>query len=137
MLITKRRAFDDLTDTPCPVCHELAERGEIQFEAVMPLPKFPARTKRDNVQCCRDCQATDTTMSMRIGQHPSFGPARLTVANERIEGLRMPFGMMEHFGMCKMGFVEPCSINDLLGHQAWLERHGIGETIMKDESCQS
>ena len=93
-----RRAFDDLSDIPCPVCLELAEQGQIQAEAVMPLPQFPATLKRDGRKCCRDCVATETTMRC-CGNHPMFVPARLTVANERIEGLRMPHGMMEHFGL--------------------------------------
>lgn len=64
-------------------------------------------------------------MALLIGQHPKFEPARLTIANERMEGLRMPRGMMEHFGLCKEGFIDPCSLDDLDTHIAWLERHGI------------
>jgi hypothetical protein len=118
-----RRAFDDLTESPCPVCVELATRGAMQWRAIMPLPSFPARLRADGRQCCRDCQATETTMAMRIGQHPEFESARLTVANERIEGLAMPLGLMEHMGMCEMGFVDPCSIDDIDRHTAWLDRH--------------
>lgn len=123
-IVPRRRAFDGLLDRPCEVCRELAEQDVIQREAVMPLPSFPARMKSDSRQCCRDCQATETTQRA-CGNHPSFGPARLTVANERIEGLRMPLGMMEHFGMCKMGFIEPCSLDDLTDNQAWLDKHSI------------
>ncbi len=122
-----RRAFADLSDEPCPVCSELAERGVIRRRAVMPLPNFPARLRADGRQCCRDCQATETTMAMNIGQHPSFEPARLTIANERDEGLSMPLGLMEHMGLCKAGFVDPCSIDDLHQHIEWLNRHGIEE----------
>lgn len=118
------RAFDELADKPCPVCLELAQSGAIQPRAVMPLPKFPALSL-DGRQCCRDCQATDTTMRMKIGQHPLFAAARLTVANERIEGSLMPLGMMEHFGLCKMGLIRPSSLEDLQWHLAWLDRHGI------------
>lgn len=119
-----RRAFDDLTDQPCPVCLELASAGAIQARAVMPLPVFPGRSRRDNRLCCRDCQATDATMSMGW-QHPEFAAARLTIANERLEGLTMPPGMMEHCGLCKLGWVRPCSLDDLAAHVAWLKRHGI------------
>ena len=123
----RRRAFDGLSDEPCPVCRELAEQDKIQFEAVLPLPKFPAMLKLDGRKCCRDCVATETTMRV-CGNHLMFGSARLTIANERIEGLRMPLGMMEHFGLCMGGYIEPCSVDDLKPHHEWLERHGIGET---------
>lgn len=122
----KRRAFDDLTNEPCRVCLELAEGGNIQARAVMPLPKFPARLKTDGRKCCRDCQATET--SQRLGNHPTFASARLTVANERCEGLVMPPGMMEYYGMCAMGFLEPCSFSDLESHTLWLESHGIPDS---------
>jgi len=112
------RAFDGLTRTPCPVCSKLAQEGQIQPRAVMPLPKFPARLRSTNEQCCRDCQAADTVV--RLGGHPMFGPARLTVANERVEGLTMPRGMMEHFGLCSDGIILPCSNEDLDGHLEWL-----------------
>lgn len=118
------RAFDDIPSnpTPCPICLQLALDSIIQPRAVMPLPNFPA-LNIDGVKCCRDCQATETMM--RLGfQHPEFGAARLTVANERCEGLTMPLGMMEHFGLCKMGYIRPCSLEDLESHLRWLESHG-------------
>jgi len=118
----KRRAFDDLTDKPCMVCLELAACGDIQGRAVMPLPKFPARDDQ-NRPCCRDCQATRIVQA--VGGQPNFSAARLTIANERCEGLTTPLGMMEHFGMCQMGFIEPCSIEDLDGHATWLESVGV------------
>lgn len=65
-------------------------------------------------------------------QHPDFEAARLTVANERCEGLVMPFGLMEHFGQCLVGILAPCSIDDLESHLAWGKRHGIPS----DGSCQ-
>lgn len=118
------RAFDDLTDDVCPVCLELAMKGCIQPRAVMPLPKFPARLRADGRKCCRDCQATETTMAAGF-QHPEFAAARLTIANERCEGLVMPFGIMEHFGLCQGGWIKPCSLEDLESHIEWGDRHGI------------
>lgn len=118
------RAFDDLSDHPCPVCLELAMEGGIQPRAVMPLPKFPGRLKQGNQQCCRDCQATDIIMVMGF-QCPDFASARLMIANERLEGLTMPLGVMEHFGLCTKGWISPCSLNDLDQHIAWLESHQI------------
>ena len=123
----RRRAFDDLPDDPepCPVCLALARNGDIQPRAVMPLPKVPARLRLDGSPCCRDCQATETTMALVRGQHPMFVAARLTVSNERCAGLVMPPGLMESFGLCAVGYVEPCSLDDLEAHIQWLERHGI------------
>jgi len=62
---------------------------------------------------------------MLRGQHSEFAAARLTIANERCEGLVMPAGMMEHFGLCKLGVMAPCSMDDLDAHLAWLTRYGI------------
>ncbi len=120
---TMNSIFDDATETPCPVCLELATAGTIQPRAVMPLPQFPPRLKADNRQCCRDCQAAETLM--RMGGHPKFGPSRLTVANDRLEGITMPPGMMELLGLCAMGYIHPCSDADLERHLDWLDRHGL------------
>lgn len=128
MATSKRRAFEFLTDSPCPLCLELAVTGVIQARAVMPLPVFPARARHSNSKCCRDCQAAETLMDSRIGGHPSFGPSRVTVANDRCEGLVSPVGLMEHRGLCKMGFIEPCSVDDLESHAAWLEGLGIPDS---------
>lgn len=120
------RAFDGFSpsDKPCPVCVKLARTECIQRGAVMPLPPFPARLKSSNEQCCRDCQATETAMQL-FGIHPDFTAARLCVANERMESLRMPFGFAENFGMCAAGVVRPASIDDLGAHNDWLTRNGI------------
>ena len=122
------RAFDDLSEIPCSVCLELAMKGQIQSRSVMPLPSFPALLRASGQPCCRDCQATETTMAMGF-QHPRFEPARLTIANDRIEGLVMPLGMMEHLGLCKMGFIRPCSIDDLDQHILWLNSQGIPDSV--------
>ncbi len=123
----RQRAFDGITleSKPCPVCLALAKNDEIQMRAVMPLPPFPGRLRTTGEQCCRDCQATEAAMAL-WGIHPSFGAARLTVANERVESLTMPLGMAEHFGMCSEGVVQPASMEDLESHLQWLRRHGIG-----------
>lgn len=63
---------------------------------------------------------------MRMGfQNPNFEPARLTISNERCEGLVMPLGLMENFGLCAEGWIDPCSIDDLVAHSRWLESYGI------------
>ena len=127
--ITRQRAFDDIKPDakPCTVCLELAKSGAIQARAVMPLPPFPARTKRGNRQCCRDCQATETAMAL-WGIHPDFVAARLCVANERCESLTMPVGMAEAFGICREGVVAPASHEDLVAHNKWLRRNGIPDS---------
>ena len=126
------RAFDNLSDEPCPVCLRLVDSGSIQPRAVMPLPRFPGKLRSDGTKCCRDCQATDATMALGF-QHPEFAAARLTIANERIEGTLMPFGMMERFGLCRAGFILPSSIRDLDRHIQWLERSGIANSCSLEE----
>ena len=62
-------------------------------------------------------------------QHPEFAAARLTIANERIEGLVMPCGMMEHFGLVQQGWIRPCSVDDLDSHIEWLKKHGLPNSV--------
>lgn len=122
--------FDDATDTPCPICLQIARHGMIQPRAVMPLPKFPALLRSSGERCCRDCESTDTIMGM--GAHPDFNAARLCTANERIAGILMPKGLMEHMGLVKLGFMRTCSIDDFDTHHDWLESHNIPDTL----SCE-
>ncbi len=119
------RAFDGLSDTVCPACLRMAWSGAIWPEMVMPLPAaVPPRLRADNEPCCRDCAAADG-----LAADPSlcmdFYMARVAVGNDRVEHLRMPPGMSEHFGLVKMGAVRPCSLEDLEGHHAWLAKHRI------------
>lgn len=125
------RAFDDVTDEPCPVCLDLAMAGQIQARGVMPLPSFPAMSRLDGRKCCRDCQATDSGMAAGF-QHPSFAAARLTVANERIEAMLMPRGLAEHFGMTAAGWLRPCSVDDFDGYIDWLESQGIPNSCSQE-----
>lgn len=125
-----KRFFDDVGETPCSICLQLARENKIQSRAVMPLPKkFPPLSRMHNAPCCHDCEAVDTTQALGIGQHPDFAAARLTIANERCEGLVMPPGLMEHMGLCKLGLIRPCSIEDLDAHIDWLQRHGIPNSV--------
>lgn len=91
---------------------------------VMPLPAgaMAPLGRRTNEKVCFDCAAAEGTMDAGYN-HPEFGSARLVIGNERVEGLRMPEGMMQHFGLRSMGFngIRLCSINDLQGHFAWLD----------------
>lgn len=112
-------AFDKATNTPCPVCLKLAKKGMIPPRTVMPLPEFPARRRETDEPCCVDCQAADTVMA--IGGHPMFEGARVATASERLEGLLLPKGMMERFGLCQMGLLKPCSVEDLANHLVFLE----------------
>ena len=65
---------------------------------------------------------------MAVGNHPDFAPARVAIANERLAGIVMQPGMMLLYGLCKMGIVWPCSLDDLEAHTAWLESHGIPDS---------
>ena len=103
--------------------------GIIQRRAIMPIPTFPAmigvnELEVKGMQCCRDCQAAETLQRLKVA-HPTFSGCRTCVANDRVEGLVMPFGMMEHYGLCKVGVIRPCSVDDLNTHLSWLESHGI------------
>jgi hypothetical protein len=70
---------------------------------------------------------------MGMGAHPDFNAARLCTANERVEGLTMPNGMMEHMGLVKMGYMLPCSNDDLDAHHDWLESHNIPDSCSCEE----
>jgi hypothetical protein len=124
-LAQRVRAFENVQDKPCPVCLELMYDGKLQPRAVMPLPKFPPRLRKDGRQCCRDCAATDTTQALVRGQNPDFAAARLTIANDRCEGLVLPLGFQELRGLCAAGYIAPCSNEDLPQHLRWLKRHKI------------
>lgn len=122
---TKARAFDDVTDTPCPRCLKLAWADKMPVDMVMPMPKERAPVAREpgGQHCCHDCSAADGLRSLVGGL--TFEMARIAVGNDRREGLRMPRGMMECFGTCKMGFTRPSSIEDLEAHYDFLKKNHI------------
>lgn len=116
---SKVRAFDEVMDTPCPICLEMLKIGVIEPRAVMPLQKT-----LQQCEYCRDCSAAEV-MALRDDSCHDFQRHRSTVAHERIQGLSMKLGMMEQFGLCKSGLIRPSSQDDLDAHSKWLENHSI------------
>lgn len=110
--------FNRATETPCPICLNLAKAGQIRRETVMPLPQF-GPISLDNQKCCFDCQAAENLV--KLGLSPTFLHARIAVGNERQETLRMPIGMAELMGLCSHGLVRPANETQLDSHLDWLD----------------
>lgn len=121
--------FDRATETPCPICLNLAESGQIRRETVMPLPQF-GPVNRDNQKCCFDCQSAENLV--KYGMVPTFLHARIAVGNERQETLRMPIGMAELMGMCSRGLVRSANETQLDHHQEWLD--AVFPLVIEDAS---
>ncbi len=111
-------AFDKATETPCPICLNLAKIGKIRRETVMPLPQF-GPVSLDNQKCCFDCQSAENLV--KYGLVPTFLHARIAVGNERQESLRMPIGMAELMGLCLEGLIRPANETQLDRHLDWLD----------------
>lgn len=118
-----KSVFSQASDRECPTCVKLAFEDVIDREAIMPLALFPAVSIYSKERICPDCQAAENLV--KAGTLPEFEMARITVAAERLEHLRLPTGMSEHIGMAKGGFMRPCSIDDLKRHQDWLKKKGL------------
>jgi len=116
------------SNTPCPKCMELYAQGKLCHDAVMPLPEgaMAPTSRRTNEKICFDCAATEATMDAG-SNHPEFSAARVVIGNERREGLRMPEGMMQHFGLRTMGWrcIKLCSNDDLEAYYGWLKEIGV------------
>jgi hypothetical protein len=115
--------FNQASDRECPTCVKLAFEDVIDRESIMPLLLFPARSIYSGERICPDCQAAENLV--KAGILPEFDMARISVATERLEHLRLPFGMSEHMGMTKSRLMKPCSIDDLKRHQDWLRKKGF------------
>lgn len=115
--------FNQASDRECPTCVKLAFEDVIDREAIIPLSLFPAISYFSKEKICPDCQAAELLVKLDI--IPKFDMARIAVAAERLEHLRLPIGMSEHMGMTKGGFMRPCSIDDLKRHQDWLKKKGL------------
>jgi hypothetical protein len=85
----------------------------------MPLPKFGPMSVTGG-PCCFDCQASENIV--KFGVLPEFEMARVAVANDRQELLRLPEGVAKFKGLCKDGLILPSSLDDLDNHLAWLDR---------------
>lgn len=115
--------FNQASDRECPTCVKLAFEDVIDREAIMPLSPFPAISIYSKERICPDCQAAENLV--KAGILPEFNMARVAVASERLEHLRLPFGMSEHMGMTKSRLMKPCSVEDLEKHQDWLKKKGF------------
>ena len=113
--------FSATGSEPCPLCLESLRAGWLDREAVMPLPLGLAPRSIDGEKCCRDCQAAEALM--RVMQASDFRMARIAVANDRREHLRLPNGT--RLGLVQRGLMAPCSIDDLDSHLEWLDEQGI------------
>lgn len=106
--------------TPCPVCLELVLAGELDREALQPLPpKYPPRARTTGEPCCFDCQAAETLLRLGTGITELI-PARIAVGNERREHYRLPASMA--LGLIMDGLVRRGgSVDDLNAHLDWLD----------------
>lgn len=88
----------------------------------MPLPKWGPTLRSSGEPCCFDCQAADTLLAVGRLDFP-FAMARLPIANERGESLRLPTGSAECMGLCSKGIMRPASLDDLNDHMQWLDKN--------------
>lgn len=109
-----------LTEDPCPRCKPLVDEGSLRVEALQPPPKgaWAPLDAIDNEPCCFDCASADALMRF---QKLDFLPARIAVANDRQEQLRLPGAQI---GLVQMGLVRPSAEGDLERHLKWLDRIG-------------
>lgn len=107
---------------PCPKCMRLAMEGKIRNETVQPLPSTRAimcpTDKKTDEPICRDCNAA--WLVLRLSQAPTWEAARIAVANDRQEQLRLPGVLM---GLVKAGIVLPSKPGDLERHHRWLDHY--------------
>lgn len=113
-------AFARATELVCPCCLELYENGQIQREAVMPLPQYGPRLRSTGKPCCFDCQAAETLIAITRTTMP-FEMSRLPIANERLESLRLPKGAARAMGLCQQGIMRPASADDFDSHMRWID----------------
>ena len=85
-------------------------------EAILPLPKYPPLARDGTGPCCRDCEAADLLIAMKIVG--SFKMARLSVATTRQEQLRAPD---IQFGLVEFGIVRPNEEGDFERHIQWID----------------
>lgn len=103
-------------------CVRLAFHGQMRTEAIQPVPAVaPPLSREDNSRCCRDCALADGLVAMQYV--PTFEMARVVVANDRQEQLRLPGAPM---GLVYQGLMQPNADGDLERHHAWLREKGLG-----------
>ena len=112
--------FHNATDEPCQRCIDFVEEGGMRREPIMPLPKCPPRAVDTQKPCCHDCASADTLV--KLGFVPTWGMARVAVANDRQELLRLP-GVL--IGLSQQQLMLGCVDGDLERHQDWLSKHKL------------
>jgi hypothetical protein len=110
------------TDKPCPLCLDLAKKGEIEMETVQRLSLAPPRGVMSKAPCCHDCAAAEGLMKMQRWAFDAtwFKMARIAVCNDRREQYRLPGVPM---GLVQAGLMRPSQPGDLEAQLAWLESH--------------
>jgi len=103
---------------PCPSC--LEARTFMRVEAIQPLPEGAmAPMGLDGKKQCHDCASAGTVMRLH---GLTWVQARIAVANDRQEQLRMPGIPM---GLVGRGLVRPSEEGDLDRHHQWLRDAGL------------
>jgi hypothetical protein len=122
---------------PCQRCLKLAYAGKIDMETVMPVPEgaFAPRAQDTGKPCCYDCGSADALS--RFPGIPSYEHARVAVANDRMEQLRMPEGMRPLMGLAQNRLIR-VSIGTpqeaLARRHAWMDMHLPGWNLDEDDA---
>lgn len=112
-----RRGQITLTETPCPRCLALAQKGHIRPETVQRMPAgvgVAPKAHDGSGACCFDCGTADGLKS-RVGGL-TFEMARIAVGNDRQESYRLPGVRMGVVG------IRPSQPGDLDDQHRWLDR---------------
>jgi hypothetical protein len=101
---------------PCPSCLD-ARREFMREEAVQPLRggARDALSYRSPQKICQDCQAAENMMKI---VHLTWEQARVAVANDRQESLRLPGVAL---GLIGYGYVRMSQEGESERHHDWLD----------------
>lgn len=112
-----------ITPVPCARCLRAFRSGKLRGECIMPLPEgaFAPRAQDRSGSCCFDCASADTLTRMGIAD---WEAARVSVANDRQEDLRLPDSHRPMFGL-RLNRIVQASVGSkaLERHQAWLDAY--------------
>ena len=104
---------------PCPRCLPMAWEGTIRIEALQPLPEgaMAPHAQDGSGPCCQHCGAAD---ALTRGTILNFEQARVAVANDFQEKIRLPPKMRDVMGLGPRVRVskEP---DALAQHHRWLD----------------
>lgn len=108
------------TPEPCPQCLELYDAESLRGDAVQPMPERPALSRRSKRRICSHCGLAEG-LADRMGILTD-AMARVAVANEFQEALRMPKGFSAVTGLRLFPNV---SADDLESYYEWLTAVGL------------